>query len=211
MSAHRRKELDGLELRLDAFSPLELTRLHALVALEKKLPPLLLTVRSKKEGGLASLMTRERIARFKLFMPFASALDCELSSKDLRPWVAEEARRYRKTLILSYHNFKKTPPLANLKKILQRSFRYKPTLTKIAVRAESQEDLLPLIALLRAYSPKGLVVIAMGRAGTLSRILFPVFGSRITFGSFSRESAPGQLSVSILKKRLEPLLKKIFR
>jgi 3-dehydroquinate dehydratase-1 len=207
MKAYRRKELDGLELRLDAFTPLELTRLHALVVLERRLPPLLLTVRSKREGGLASLATRERIARFKLFMPFASGLDCELSSKDLLSWASGEARRYRKYLILSCHDFKKTPPLANLEKILKHSLLAKPALTKIAVLAKSQNDLLSLITFLKTHQAKGLVVIAMGPAGVPSRVLFPLLGSRITFGSFGRTSAPGQLPVSILKSRLA----KIFR
>jgi len=199
--------MDGLELRLDVFTALELVRLHQLVALEKELPPLLLTVRSRKEGGKLSLPSRERIARFKLFMPFADVLDCELASRDILPWVVREAKRYRKGLILSYHDLRKTPSLGKLKTLLKRSLSYRPCLTKIAVTARTQGDLLPLISFLRRNEKRDLVLIAMGKAGQVSRILFPALGSRITFGSLGRAAAPGQIPVPLLNQAI----RKIFR
>lgn len=207
MRAYQRKEMDGLELRLDAFSPLELVKLHQLVALERKLPPLLLTVRSPKEGGLSSLSLREKIARFKLFMPFADALDTELGSRDIRTWVTQEAKRYGKGLIISYHDLKRVPTPVKLGTLLKSSLLLRPTLTKIAVTVKTPDELLPLILFLRRNEKKGLILIAMGGEGSVSRVLFPALGSRITFGSLGSSAAPGQIPVPILYKRLQ----KIFR
>lgn len=207
MLYHRQKKMDGLELRLDAFSPLELVRLHQLVALERKLPPLLLTVRSPREGGLLLLSLREKMARFKLFMPFADALDAELNSRDIRNWTAREAKRYQKGLILSYHDLKGVPAPAKLAAFLRSSLSQRPALTKIAVTIKTPNDLLPLILFLRRNENKGLILIGMGREGSVSRVLFPALGSRITFGSLGRAAASGQMPIPILHKRLQ----KIFR
>ena len=85
LKAYQKNDIDALELRLDAFSKLSLTKLHEKVSSAKKIPPLLITVRSKKEGGMQSLTDSQRKGRFHLFTPFASAFDCELNSSKLLP------------------------------------------------------------------------------------------------------------------------------
>ena len=206
VGAFKKGQLDVLELRLDAFSDKNLSQLHKLVSLQKKLPPILLTVRSRKEGGLKRLSLHERKARFKLFMPFADFLDCEIDSSHLLRWLHQEAKTYGKKLILSYHDFNKTPSLARLESILRKSLRYKPFATKFAVRAKGQEDLIPLFSFLSRNKGKRLIVIGMGKAGELSRILFPVLGSQIAFGHLGRKTAPGQLSVHELRRKLKKVL-----
>lgn len=204
VSYYRKKILDGLELRLDAFSPIDLVRLHRLVSETRRTPPLLVTVRSQKEGGLQDLTLRERKNRFLLFLPYASSWDCELGSQDLLSWLKRTARG-RKAGIISYHHFKTTPDLRELEKILKKALRHRPAFTKIAVTARTSKDLLVLLAFLKKYRSKNLIVIAMGKKGESSRTLFPLLGSRITFGHLGFQAAPGQIPIPILYKRLHKI------
>ena len=51
------------------------------------------------------------------------------------------------------------------------------------------------------YQP--LVSISLGRAGTVSRILAPLFGSCLTYAYVDSPVAPGQLNVSQLREELK--------
>jgi 3-dehydroquinate dehydratase-1 len=47
--------------------------------------------------------------------------------------------------------------------------------------------------------------ISMGELGAISRIAAPIFGSAITYGYVTRETAPGQISVSDIDSALKAL------
>jgi 3-dehydroquinate dehydratase-1 len=206
LKAYQKKEIDALELRLDAFSKSNLAKLYEKVSFAKKLPPLLITVRSKKEGGIRSLTDSQRKERFHLFTPFASAFDCELTSSRLLPWIKREAKLNKKDLIISYHDFKSVPGKTKLENLLKMSLSHKPTLSKFAFKINKQKDLLSLFSFLSQHQKKGLVVIGMAKKGEASRIVFPLMGSKMTFGHLGRRSAPGQLSTKALKRKIQRAL-----
>jgi 3-dehydroquinate dehydratase/shikimate dehydrogenase len=74
---------------------------------------------------------------------------------------------------------------------------------KMAVKAQSLEDNLKIFSIIKKAKSKNIKIIAfcMGEYGEISRILSPVFGGYLTFGSLrkGKESAPGQIPADILK------------
>ena len=50
---------------------------------------------------------------------------------------------------------------------------------------------------------KNIITISMGEMAKISRVLFPILGSLITYGETGTISAPGQLSLKVIKKELE--------
>lgn len=80
---------------------------------------------------------------------------------------------------------------------------------KIAVMPRNSEDVLTLLEATRKmyenYADRPLITMSMGTLGMISRISGQVFGSAATFGSAGTASAPGQISVSELRKLLNTL------
>jgi len=184
VSLYKEGVLDGLELRLDAFSDKELDRLHDHVAKGAGVPPLLIAVRSHLEGGLKILTDRERKQRFMDFLPFASMVDCELRSTKLLLWLKEETRRRHKKLIVSYHDFSRSPSCSRIQKIFSNMKAYRPDIYKMAFHISKQSALLPLMEFLGQHTKCNLVMIGMGKEGALSRFLFPAAEWYLGFSSF---------------------------
>ena len=107
-------------------------------------------------------------------------------------------KKGRTELILSYHDFEKTPPLADLTAMLERMHDLGADMAKIIVKADSPEEVLSLKTLLNRARQMGqpLTAFALGPLSRLSRVLAPLWGSRIAYCSMGqgRESAPGQVT-----------------
>lgn len=193
---------DCLELRVDTLRD---RRIEPLTGAVKKLStaglPLIVTVRSRKEGGKFQVPDRERINVFNALMPFADMVDIELSSSESLRNVIKSARRLDKKVIISYHNFKTTPGLGKLRDIIKKGRRAGGDAVKIAAFAKEKNDLLRLARVL--IDSRDLIVIAMGSYGKPSRVFFPMLGSLLTYGSITGETAPGQLPLSAIKKEFE--------
>lgn len=201
--AFRKKELDILELRLDTFSESDLLKLRGKLGTLKKRPLILATVRSRKEGGLRALSDGERRRRFELFRGAADLFDLEASSVKLLPGLRKIAAG---KLILSYHDFKKTPALPVMEKIFKRIYRLRPLLVKMAFMVKTPTDLFTLLCFLKKHRSQNIILIGMGKMGRASRVLFPLLGSRMTYGAFgNRASAPGQFPVSVLAKKIRSM------
>jgi len=210
MMLYQSGDMDGLELRLDAFNNRDLIRLRNRLSSATYLPPLIITVRSHKEGGLTVLKDLERKKRYKLFLPFADFVDCELHSHELLVWLRKETKQRSQKLIISYHNFVNPTALYKLRHLFLRMRDYRPDVYKMAFHTPNQNALLPLIRFLKENRNNSLILIGMGKAGTNSRVLLPALGSLITYGSLSTQSAPGQLPVVTLKRQLNRLTRYRF-
>jgi len=100
-------------------------------------------------------------------------------------------------IILSYHDFEKTPEDLQA---LYDNLRQKPaTLYKIATFANSSVDTLRLLELVYLSEQK-LIGIPMGPLGSPGRVLGPVVGNPIDYAPISEEeiNAPGQIPMGIL-------------
>jgi len=195
---------DAFELRIDTFS--DRNNIEALVKGVERIKvdsrtlhmPLIVTVRSKREGGRFSLSDKKREEIFTALLPYADYIDIELSSAARFTGLVRTAKRKKKRVILSYHNFNSTPGRARLKRLIEKGRERGGDIVKIATSANSTGDLLRLAGALVEH--KKLIVVAMGRFGKPSRVFFPLLGSLITYGSITEKSAPGQLPVKTIKR-----------
>ncbi len=191
---------DFLELRVDTFKDRGLERLTETI---KKIRdsglPVILTVRSKKEGGRYAIDDKERVKVFNALLPFADIVDIELSSNKKLGNVIDSAKSRGKKVIISYHNFKSTPGVKFLEDLTGKGQDAGGDIIKIAALARGRDDLRRLARVL-IDSPGEMIVIAMGSYGAASRIFYPILGSLLTYGSITEETAPGQFSLKTIKK-----------
>jgi 3-dehydroquinate dehydratase type I len=176
-----------LELRLDLIGE----KPDTLFPLIPKAIPTVVTCRP----GIHS--EEERLSLLKKGLELGAAyVDVETESgsdfiKDLR----ESADRYKAKLIISYHNFERTPGLEDLESVMIASYEKGADLAKIATQVHGYDDLLTLLALYKIPGQK--VILGMGPQGRILRVIAPYLGGVFTFASLEegKETAPGQLSI----------------
>lgn len=194
--------VDLLELRIDTFRDRRIGPLtEAVKRIEEAGVPLIVTVRSQKEGGKFPIPDSDRIAIFNALMPFADIVDIELSSSERLKNVIKSAGRLNKKVIISYHNFNSTPGVGKLQDIISKGRSAGGDAVKIATFARSRNDLVRLTRIL--IDSRDSIVIAMGGYGMYSRVFFPMLGSLLTYGSITGDTAPGQLPLRIIKRQFE--------
>ena len=166
---------------------------------------LLFTLRTRAEGGEIDLDSAEYVQIIKdvaqLYQP--EYIDFEyFSHKD----VFEEMHDFP-NLVLSYHNFQETPE--NMMEILSELTSLTPKVVKVSVMAHTEQDVLDLMNFTRGFKTlnpeQEYVTISMGKVGKVSRITSDVTGSSWSFASLDEASAPGQISLSSMKKIREIL------
>lgn len=118
--------------------------------------------------------------------------------------IVQEAGKMKCKVIISHHDFKKTPGYSELKKMAVSLKKRGANIIKIATFAGDLQDAVNIVAL--AKHLEGLkiphILIAMGRKGILSRILTPTLGGEMMFASLGKkgQTAPGQLSAKKLRQ-----------
>lgn len=125
-------------------------------------------------------------------------MDVEIKSR-IAGEVIEHAKSRGRKVILSYHNFSKTPPLKNLEKIYEEGKKLKPDIIKIAVKVCSDKEFFTLLSFTHKYSKKTSLVITPMDVSPVERLMPLYFGSLFTYVSLGRATAPGQPSLDSLK------------
>lgn len=189
-------KIDLFELRIDTFKTQEVAYITEIIHTLKRVyrKPLLATVRSKAEGGATEIDVDKRYEIYKEVIHLVDAVDVELSSADLLKRILPICKGRDKLLIASYHNHDKTPGDGELEKLVSDGKEIGADILKIAVTANSKEDLSRLISFTIKNRDKGLITISQGSIGTISRIVTPILGSLMTYGYIDVPSAKGQLS-----------------
>ncbi len=126
-------------------------------------------------------------------------LDIEFNTLEKNPSLRKYLKSTKTKLLVSWHDFKKTPASLDLKKKLNQMSKMSTNL-KIVSTAKSTEDSTRMLEL---YSKKGknsLISFAMGDFGRISRILCLYLGSPYTYVSLGKAVAPGQFSVDEVNK-----------
>jgi 3-dehydroquinate dehydratase-1 len=196
---------DLVELRADLFDdPRPDPIVAALARLRSAGRPVILTVRTAAEGERALDEARRR-ALYLAGLPHADALDVEIASTALAAEVAQAARAAGRTVILSAHALDATPPRDALLALVDRAAALGADVTKLAAHARHLDDVRTLLEVTLAARARGVVTLAMGPWGALSRIVLPAAGSLLTYGSVGRPTAPGQLPVAELRALLDRL------
>ena len=168
--------------------------------------PIIFTRRSSAEGGEPISLPEEEVVGLYARVceaQCADIIDYELSN------VAERVRRLREVsrrhgmkMIMSYHNFARTPALDVLDETFLAAERMGADIAKVAVMPTDLNDVLTLLtATLRANERLKipLMSMSMGALGCLTRMFGWVFGSAITFAIGESSSAPGQVPIEDLQ------------
>ncbi len=112
-------------------------------------------------------------------------------------------------VIMSNHDFSKTPSKEEIVSRLVKMQEYDADITKIAVMPNCEEDVLTLMAAtLEMKKEKGdrpFITMSMGSLGVVSRLTGQLFGSCLTFASLNSSSAPGQINVKKAREILNTL------
>ena len=201
-----REHGDAVEFRMDlAGAPLD-----ALADYDGALP-LIATNRAEWEGGDAP----DGDARLDALCAAAEhdavgAVDVELAAitdGDGRR-VVGHARDHGTSVIVSTHDFERTPERPELRQSLDRACEH-GDVGKLAVTARSTDDVLALLAATRASAKGGdrIATIAMGEAGRHSRAVAPLYGSRIGYAPVDpgNATAPGQYDLATLRRLVTDL------
>ncbi len=192
------KKSDYVEVRFDFLKIEQIP--EAIELIKKDLNKMVCTLRPKTEGGKFSGNEKERISILKLiaeYNPFL--LDVEFNTLKRNPSLRKYLKSTKTKLLVSWHDFKKTPSSAELKKKMNQMSKFSSNV-KIVCTAKTTDDSNRMLEL---YSKKGknnLISFAMGDFGRISRILCLYLGSPYTYVSLGKAIAPGQFSVDEVKK-----------
>jgi len=104
-------------------------------------------------------------------------------------------------VILSWHDFGRTPSMAVLRDKIQSLFRRGADVAKIATRAETDGDVERLRVALKGWGAP-VAAMGMGPKAVGSRLVLALAGSVLVYGFYDKPAAPGQVSVRELRRRL---------
>jgi len=191
LATRMRAPPDLFELRLD-----HLPNLHG-SHLSRLRRPVIITARHPAEGGKRC----DRKNLLRKFLPYAKFVDIELRSMRELSEIWAEARRLGVGRICSVHDFKQTPELSILRKQFSRSRNAEANVFKLVTRADSLRDLLTLFEFLWTQSSlMPMCVMAVGKFGPISRMLFREAGSAFIYAPLRHALYNGQLTLGQLRR-----------
>jgi len=191
---------DAVEVRVDSLLAEKVPVEKIETALRKKKHPVLLTLRIPAEGGQRAWKVAERRDLYLRLLPYVEAIDVELATAKAMQPVIDEARRTKKTVVLSAHAIEKPALPAQIARWVAQ-FDHKPsTILKIATRIKSWHDLQQLAALLINHPDWPVAVMGLGPYAAQSRSVLTALGSRLVYGYLDRVAAPGQPSAAEVRK-----------
>ncbi len=202
----KQRGADIVELRVDKIQNKSMEEIIKIIkAIKKSHLPVICTIRKdvwERKYGLDG--EKNRMEYFLELIPFVDAIDIEFEAKEIRGKVISVARKRKRAVIFSFHDFKKIPEEDVLKNIFNVFRRSGADVFKVAGYAWTIDDAMRLMAFVKKVSRKYPVIgIAMGRAGEFTRIYGGFFGSCLTYASLSKKVAPGQLPLSKLRKEID--------
>lgn len=174
--------------------------------------PLIATFRSEREGGQQHLSAENYAALNESIISSGKIdlLDVEFyTGETIVSHLLEKAHAAGIPVILSNHDFEKTPSKEEMIDRLCHMQELGGDILKLAVMPHSRSDVLTLLSateeMYSYYADRPLVTMSMGEFGAISRFCGQYFGSAITFGAASTASAPGQIKVDTLSALLSSI------
>ena len=196
--------LDIAEFRVDLCSSQDLPFLIDSVRSFLFLPTIA-TIRSVSEGGQGVFSLDQCIQLYDQLIPEVDSVDLELQSDVLLRRMVPVAIQHHKPVIVSSHFLTHTPMLSVLINTVKQSIDQGASIVKVAAMVHSFSDIQRLAQLLLMFKHP-MIVIGMGELGGMTRVMFPVLGSVLTFGHVGNITAPGQLEVTQLVKLWKSVL-----
>jgi len=210
------KQPDLLEWRVDFFEAIgdtaEVLRAAAGLRSASGGIPVLFTRRCQREGGQPLALEEAQV--LALYEAVAASgcvdlMDFEMGNAPAHVAQARAlTRRHGLPLVLSFHDFQRTPGDAELRARFEQAHRLEADVAKVAVMPQSIEDVHRLLgATLQASRalPLPVISMAMGGLGAVTRLCGGVFGSALTFAVGAAASAPGQIPIEEVRAALAVL------
>ncbi|MDO8121468.1 type I 3-dehydroquinate dehydratase [Isoptericola sp. b490] len=171
--------------------------------------PLLVTVRTRPEGGRAPVDPDGHLDTLRALMDAGATdlVDVEMLQPGAHAAVAA-AHEAGVAVVGSHHDLRSTPSRGEMVGVLRRMAGAGADVCKIAVTPQDPGDVLELLGATWTASrelDRPVVTVSMGALGGVSRVAGGVFGSAATFASVGRGSAPGQLDVATVRAALAAL------
>lgn len=201
---------DIIELRIDAWDCIEdgeksAALLREVRGMTKNLP-VILTCRGHWEGGVkeVSESAKDTIYGAAVEEGLADFVDKELCYGEAKlRQLKERANAKRVSLIISYHDFEKTPSKEFIYAQLAQQIRYGADVAKVALMPKREEDVLNVLsatlAVRRDFPDTPMITMSMGALGMHSRVVGGLYGSDLTFAVGSAASAPGQIPAAQMR------------
>ena len=207
-------KLDLVEWRIDHYENVENIEKckEILKELREELgeTPILVTFRSKKEGGEREVSTEYYIELNKEISRtgMADLIDVELFTGDREvSEIVNFAHENEVKVVMSNHDFDKTPAKEEIVKRLCKMQEFGADLPKIAVMPQTTSDVLTLLCatdeMVTKYADRPIITMSMAGLGVISSIAGETYGSALSFGAAKVASAPGQVSVKELNNVLK--------
>ncbi|HDQ08385.1 MAG TPA: type I 3-dehydroquinate dehydratase [Methanoculleus sp.] len=186
---------DLIELRIDLFdiSP------EDIAAVKTPLPPLIVTLRSREEGGRFDGTPEEWLAAMSHWCGTAAWIDVERKFSNY----SRNLTKLGSCGIISSAHLPDTPGPEGLA-ALEAELRDYGDVPKIIVTPHSHHDVLCLLAF-TLDAPKPVCTGAMGDGFRYARAVAPLVGSEFVYCHFGTPTAPGQYHIDTMKNILEEL------
>ena len=216
------KKPDLIEWRVDFFEGIAgangVAELAGRIKAAAKGIPILLTCRWRREGGEKIALSQTDVVslyRAACESGHVDFIDFEMANE---PGQLKEVREFSRAnatqLILSFHDFERTPTVDELNARFARAEQLDADIAKVAVMPRGMQDVLTLLAATLQSSQSlriPLVSMSMAGAGAVTRLCGGAFGSALSFAVGQNASAPGQMPIeeldaalAILRKALGP-------
>lgn len=198
-------DFDLIELRIDYYENVEdynkvIELLKQIKVVSEK--PILFTFRTNGEGGMHEMSEEKYFLLNQNIIKsgFVDLIDIELFSneKSIKD-IISLAKNKDVKVIMSNHEFSKTPSKEEIISRLVKMQGYGADITKIVVLPNSEEDVLTLMSaaveMKKEKADRPFITIAMGSLGIVTRLAGNLLGSCITFTTLNKPSALGQINV----------------
>ncbi|WP_102345090.1 type I 3-dehydroquinate dehydratase [Bacillus sp. Marseille-P3661] len=205
---------DVVEWRVDTYEHVE--DLDAVQITLKKIRNILtktlilFTFRTHKEGGNKEISHAyyTQLNEMAISTQNIDLVDVELfNTEEIVTKLVATAKEHGVFVIMSNHDFAKTPPKEEIVSRLIKMHEYGAHIPKIAVMPTSVADVLTLLdatnSMKLKYPDVPIITMSMGGTGVISRLAGELFGSAFTFGAGKAASAPGQIPAADLRTVLE--------
>jgi 3-dehydroquinate dehydratase-1 len=180
--------------------------------------PVLFTCRWSREGGEKISLSQAEVMdlhRAVCESGHVDFIDFEMGNEPDQVGRLREVSRANATqLILSFHDFQRTPGIEELNQRFAQAEQLGADVAKVAVMPRDMQDVLVLLGATLQSSQKlriPLVSMSMAGPGAVTRLCGGAFGSALSFAIGQSASAPGQMPIedlaaglAIVRKALGP-------
>ena len=183
------KEADLTEVFFDEINNLNTEKLNIIFSQKRK--PII----------YKSYANKEKIDQVLEFKPEYIDLDIKTSLSIIK---SVKVKSPKTKIIISYHNFEKTPEIKDLKKIIKEMKKKGADIYKIATYANDFTDSLRILSFLSEIKEQKLdaICLAMGKAGKITRATGHLLGNYLMYAPLDQndKTASGQIILKELKK-----------